>query len=41
MKDALLSLASDFLSAIVFLVIYLVTGSIIVGTAIGIAPRRR
>jgi intracellular septation protein len=37
MKDALLSLASDFLSAIVFLVIYLVTGSIIVGTAIGIA----
>jgi intracellular septation protein len=37
MKDVLLRLATDFLSAIVFLVIYLVTGSIVAGTLIAIA----
>jgi intracellular septation protein A len=37
MKDALLSLASDFLSAIVFLIVYLATGSIIAGTVVAVA----
>lgn len=37
MKDVFLRLGTDFLSAIVFLVIYLVTGSIIMGAAVAIA----
>src|SRR5579875_2081327 len=36
MKDALLSLARDFLSAIAFLVIYLTTGSVIAGTVVAV-----
>jgi intracellular septation protein A len=37
MKEALLQLASDFLSALIFLVLYLVTDSVIVGTSVAIA----
>jgi intracellular septation protein A len=37
MRDVLLRLATDFLSAIVFLVIYLATGNIILATAIAVA----
>ena len=37
MKDVLLSLASDFLSAIIFLIIYLTTGSIIAATVVAVA----
>jgi len=37
MKDVLLSLASDFLSAIIFLIIYLTTGNIIAATVVAVA----
>jgi intracellular septation protein len=37
MKDALLQLGTDFLSAIVFLVLYLVTGNVVLGTSVAIA----
>ncbi len=37
MKDVLLRLATDFLSAIVFLVVYLATGSVIIGAAVATA----
>lgn len=37
MKDVLLRLATDFLSTIVFLVVYLSTGNIILATAVAIA----
>lgn len=37
MKDALLELGTDFLSAIVFLVLYLVSGSALLGTSVAIA----
>ena len=37
MKDALRQLGTDFLSAIVFLVLYLVSGSIILATSVAIA----
>ncbi|WP_024513406.1 septation protein IspZ [Bradyrhizobium sp. ARR65] len=37
MRDVLVRLATDFLSAIVFLVVYLVTGSVIIGAAVAIA----
>jgi intracellular septation protein len=37
MKDVLFRLGTDFLSAIVFLVIYLITGSVIIGTSVAIA----
>ena len=42
MKDVLLRLATDFLSTIVFLVVYLATDNIILATSIGSqAPSRR
>jgi intracellular septation protein A len=37
MKDALLQLGTDFLSALVFLVLYLLTGNAILGTSVAIA----
>jgi len=37
MKAALFQLGSDFLSALVFLVLYLATGSVILGTSVAIA----
>jgi intracellular septation protein A len=37
MKDALLNLGTDFLSAIVFLTLYLVTGSVVLATCVAIA----
>jgi|SRR6185437_7373084 intracellular septation protein len=37
MKDVFLKLGTDFLSAILFLVVYLVTGSVIIGAAVAIA----
>jgi intracellular septation protein len=37
MKEVLIRLGSDFLSTIVFLVIYLVTGNVVVATAVAIA----
>ncbi len=37
MRDALRELATDFLSAIVFFVLYLITGNAILGTALAIA----
>lgn len=37
MKDVFLRLGTDFLSAILFLVVYLVTGSVIIGAAVAIA----
>ncbi|WP_407180239.1 inner membrane-spanning protein YciB [Bradyrhizobium sp. STM 3562] len=37
MKDVLVRLATDFLSALVFLIVYLVTGSVIIGAAAAIA----
>lgn len=37
MKDVLRQLATDFLSALVFLAIYLVSGSVVVATSIAIA----
>ncbi|WP_316229398.1 inner membrane-spanning protein YciB [Bradyrhizobium sp. SZCCHNR1070] len=37
MKDALLELGTDFLSAIVFFVLYLVSGSAVLGTSVAIA----
>ena len=37
MKEALARLASDFLSAIVFLVVYLATDNVILATAVAIA----
>jgi intracellular septation protein len=36
MKDALLQLGTDFLSALVFLVLYLITGNAILGTSVAI-----
>jgi intracellular septation protein len=36
MKDALLQLGTDFLSALVFLALYLVTGNAILGTSVAI-----
>ena len=37
MKDVLIRLGSDFLSAIVFLVLYLLTGNVILATSVAIA----
>ncbi|MFY9957764.1 septation protein IspZ, partial [Bradyrhizobium sp.] len=37
MKDVLVRLGTDFLSAIIFLVIYLVTGNVVLATAVAIA----
>jgi intracellular septation protein len=37
MKDVLLRLATDFLSTIVFLVVYLATGNIILATSVAVA----
>ena len=37
MKDVLIRLGSDFLSAIVFLVLYLVTGNVVLATSVAIA----
>jgi intracellular septation protein A len=37
MKDVLVRLASDFLSAIIFLIVYLLTDSIVIATSVGIA----
>ncbi len=37
MKDVFARLATDFLSAIVFLVVYLATGSVVLATAVAIA----
>ena len=37
MKDVLLRLATDFLSAIVFLVVYLATGNVVIAAAVAIA----
>jgi intracellular septation protein A len=37
MKDVLLRLGTDFLSAIIFLIVYLLSGSIILATSVGIA----
>jgi intracellular septation protein len=37
MKDVLVRLGSDFLSAIIFLAIYLVTGNVVLATAVAIA----
>jgi intracellular septation protein len=37
MKEVLIRLGSDFLSAIVFLVPYLVTGNVVLATSIAIA----
>ena len=37
MRDALIELSTDFLSAIVFLVLYLISGNAILGTSVAIA----
>ena len=37
MKDVFLKLGTDFLSAILFLVVYLATGSVVIGAAVAIA----
>jgi intracellular septation protein len=37
MKDALLQLGTDFLSALVFLALYLITGNALLGTSLAIA----
>ena len=40
MKDVFARLTSDFLSAIVFLVIYLITDNVILATSVAVRSRR-